>query len=149
MHGEFPGVFSGAKMHKALKAMSWLAGNKLILLAVAGAVGTLARYWLGGLVHRLCGTSFPWGTLTINVIGCLLFGIVWSLADERMLISPQARIVILTGFMGAFTTFSTFAFETAQMLADDEWLRAIGNVALENVVGVAAVFLGFAIGRFV
>jgi CrcB protein len=57
--------------------------------------------------------------------------------------------VILTGFMGAFTTFSTYAFETAQMLADDEWLRAFGNLALENIVGIIAVFLGFAIGRFV
>ena len=136
-------------MHKALKAISWLAGNRLVLLALAGAAGALARYWMGGLVQRLCGSSFPWGTLTINVVGCLLFGFFWSLADERMLISPQTRIVILTGFMGAFTTFSTFAFETAQMLSEAEWLRAIGNVALENVIGIAALFLGFAIGRFV
>ena len=56
-------------MHKALKAISWLAGNRLVLLALAGAAGTLARYWMGGLVQRLCGSSFPWGTLTINVIG--------------------------------------------------------------------------------
>lgn len=136
-------------MQKTLKALSWLAGNQFVLLAIAGAAGTLARYALGGVVQRLCGMSFPWGTLTINVIGCLLFGFVWSLADDRMLISPQARIVLLTGFMGAFTTFSTFAFETAQMLTDAEWFRAFGNVALENVVGILAVFLGFAIGRFV
>lgn len=136
-------------MHKVPSAISWLAGNRLVLLAVAGAMGTLCRYWLGDIVQRLCGPAFPWGTLTINVIGCLLFGFVWSLANERMLISPQARIVILTGFMGAFTTFSTYAFESAQMLKDTEWQRALANIALENVVGIAAVFVGFAIGRFV
>lgn len=136
-------------MDKAFKAVSWLAGNRLVLLALAGAVGTLCRYWLGGVMQWLCGTSFPWGTLVINVLGCLLFGFVWTLADERMLISPQARIVILTGFMGAFTTFSTFAFESAQLLSDAEWVRAFANIALENVVGIVAVFLGFAIGRLV
>lgn len=136
-------------MQKTLRALSWLASNQLVLLAIAGAVGTLARYALGGLMQRMCGTSFPWGTLAINVIGCLLFGFVWSMGTERMLISAQTRIVVLTGFMGAFTTFSTYAFETAQMLADDDWLRAFGNLALENVVGIVAVFLGFAVGRFV
>ena len=134
-------------MHKILRTLSWLVGNKLVLLAIAGAAGTLARYALGGLMQRLCGTSFPWGTLAINVIGCLLFGFFWTLGTERMLISAQTRIVVLTGFMGAFTTFSTYAFETAQMLSDDEWQRAFGNFALENVVGILAVFLGFAIGR--
>ena len=118
------------------------------LLAAAGAVGTLARYWLGGVVQRLCGESFPWGTLVINVTGCLLFGIVWTLAESRLLISPQTRVVALTGFMGAFTTFSTFAFETTQMLVDSEWFRALGNLALQNILGLAAILLGFAIGRY-
>jgi CrcB protein len=121
----------------------------MLQLALAGAVGTLARYWLGGVVQRLCGESFPWGTLVINVSGCLLFGFVWVLAEDRLLLSPQTRIVILTGFMGAFTTFSTYAFETTQMLADSEWLRAAGNLALQNVLGLAAVLLGFAVGRYV
>jgi CrcB protein len=149
MSDVFPAGISGAKMHKAIAALSWLAGNKFVLLSIAGAAGTLARYWLGGLLQWLCGTTFPWGTLAINVVGCLLFGFVWSLADERMLISPQSRIVILTGFMGAFTTFSAFAFETAQLLSDAEWFQAFGNIALENVIGIAAMFLGFAIGRFI
>jgi|SRR6516225_4004951 CrcB protein len=136
-------------MQKAMKLIAWLAGNQIVLLAVAGAIGTLTRYWLGELVQRLCGSGFPWGTLVINVTGCLLFGLIWTMAEDRLVISPQARVVALTGFMGAFTTFSTFAFETAQMLADAEWLRALGNLALQNVVGIAAVVLGFALGRFV
>src|SRR5262249_21774892 len=118
-------------------------------MAVAGVAGTLGRYWLSGVVQRVCGESFPWGTLAVNVLGCLLFGFFWTLAEERMLISPQMRIVVLIGFMGAFTTFSTFAFETAQMLSDAEWLRALANIAVENLIGIAAVILGFAIGRFV
>lgn len=135
-------------MTRVLNVVRWLASQQLVLLAIAGAIGTLARYWVGGLVHRLCGESFPWGTLVINVSGCLLFGFVWRLGEERMLISGQTRFVLLTGFMGAYTTFSTFAFETAQMMSDAEWFRALGNVALQNIIGVAAVFLGFAIGRY-
>ena len=114
-------------MQKTLKVLHWFATHQIVLLAVAGAAGTLARYWLSGFVHRVCGASFPWGTLAVNVVGCLLFGFFWTLAEERMLISSQTRIVVLTGFMGAFTTFSTFAFETAQMLSDAEWLRALGK----------------------
>jgi CrcB protein len=83
----------------------------------------------------------------VNVSGCLFFGFVWTLAEDRMLISPRTRFVVLTGFMGAFTTFSTFAFETSQMIADSEWNRAAGNLALHNFLGLAAIFLGFALGR--
>ncbi len=132
-----------------MKSVSWLATHRLVLLALAGAAGTLARYWLGGLVQRLTGEGFPWGTLVVNALGCLLFGFFWTLAEERMLISGQMRIVVLIGFMGAFTTFSTFAFETRQMLSETEWLRGLGNIALQNVLGIAAIGLGFMIGRFV
>ena len=126
---------------------AWFTGHPWLQLAIAGAVGTLARYWMGVFVQHLCGNSFPWATLVINATGCLLFGFVWTLAEDRMLISPQTRMIVLTGFMGAYTTFSTFAFETTQMLAASGWLRAMGNMALQNVLGVAAVVLGFVIGR--
>ena len=128
---------------------SWLTAHPVFQLTIAGAVGTLVRYWVGGLVQSWLGAGFPWGTLIINVSGCFLFGFVWTLAEDRLLISPQTRLVVLTGFMGAYTTFSTFAFETSQMLADSEWMRAAGNLALHNVLGLAAVFLGLALGRFV
>jgi fluoride exporter len=134
-------------MQKTIKFVGWLAGNQLVLLAIAGAIGTLTRYWLSDLVQRFCGAGFPWGTAVINVLGCLLFGVIWTFAEDRLLISPQTRVVALTGFMGAFTTFSTFAFETAQMLGGSEWLRALGNIVLHNAVGVVAVVLGFALGR--
>jgi CrcB protein len=122
--------------------------QKLAWLALAGAIGTLARYGLSGLAYRICGTAFPWGTLVVNGVGCLLFGLVWTLAEERFLISGQTRLILLVGFMGAFTTFSTFAFETGQQLRDGEWLYMFGNIVAQNVLGLGALFLGFTIGRW-
>jgi CrcB protein len=121
--------------------------TKLTWLAAAGAVGTLARYGLGGLVQRLHQTSFPWGTLVVNGLGCFLFGLVWTLAEERLVIGGEMRTVILIGFMGAFTTFSTFAFETGAMLRDAEWLLAAGNLLAHNLLGLTLFFLGAATGR--
>lgn len=121
--------------------------QKLLLLAVAGAAGTLARFGLGGLVQRMVPGTFPWGTLAVNAVGCFAFGIVWSLAEERLIISGATRTILLIGFMGAFTTFSTFAFETGQMLDDSQWLAAAGNILLQNVAGIVLVVVGIAVGR--
>jgi CrcB protein len=121
--------------------------KRILLLAAAGAVGTLARYWLSGAVQRVSGTTFPWGTLAVNGSGCFLFGLVWALADERLLISGQTRLILLVGFMGAFTTFSTYMFETRQMLATSEWLLGFTNFAVENIAGIALLLLGMAFGR--
>jgi fluoride exporter len=121
--------------------------QKLVLLCVAGAAGTLARFFLAGIVQRLHPYDFPWGTLAVNALGCLLFGIVWSLAEGRGVISPQTRAIILVGFMGAFTTFSTFAFETSQLMHRGEMLAAGGNLLLSNVLCIVLVFAGIALGR--
>jgi len=121
--------------------------TKLILLALAGSLGTLARYFLGGAVQRLAGGAFPWGTFAVNMTGTLLFGFVWSVAEDRLVISPEARAVVLVGFMGAFTTFSSFMFETGELLRDSQWALAFGNLALQNVTGVVFLFIGLAIGR--
>lgn len=121
--------------------------TKLAWLAVAGAIGTIARYGLSGLVQKYCGASFPWGTLAVNALGCFLFGLIWTLAEERLIIGGETRFIILTGFMGAFTTFSTFAFETGEFLRDSEWVWAFGNILMQNVLGLVALFLGFSLGR--
>jgi fluoride exporter len=122
--------------------------QQLLLIAAAGAAGTPARYGLGGLVHRLGGTGFAWGTLAVNALGCLLFGLVWVLAEERLVIRGETRFVILVGFLGAFTTFSSFAFETGQYLRDGQWWLAAANLAAQNVLGIVCLFLGFALGRY-
>ena len=122
---------------------------KLFWLALAGALGSLSRYALQGLVQRQAESVFPWGTMAVNMLGCFLFGLVWSLAEDRLTMSSEVRTIILVGFMGAFTTFSSFAFETAQLMRDAEWLLAGANVAGQNVCGVVCLFLGLALGRWI
>ena len=121
--------------------------TKLLWIFLAGGLGTLARYGLSGLVQRLSESELPYGTFSVNALGCLLFGLVWGLADERLIISGETRFIILTGFMGAFTTFSTFAFETGGMLRDSEWWYAAGNVLAHNGIGIAAALLGMAVAK--
>lgn len=123
--------------------------QKFVLMAAAGACGTLCRYGLGGLVQRWAGSAFPWGTLSVNLLGSFLFGAIWSIAESRLSIGGEIRIVCLVGFMGAFTTFSTFSFETTQMLRDAEWGMVAGYVLGHNVLGVACMLLGLALGRLV
>lgn len=81
-------------------------------------------------------------------MGWFLFGLVWTLAEEPLIISGQTRFIVLTGFMGAFTTFSTFSFETGELLRDSEWLLAFGNLIGQNVLGLAFMFFGLALGRW-
>ena len=121
--------------------------EKLGLIALAGAAGTLARYWLSGLVYDLVGREFPWGTAAVNILGCFLFGLVWELGGDRMIIRTETRTIILAGFMGAFTTFSTFIFESGAFLEDGRILPALANVGFQTVVGFAALFGGLMLGR--
>src|SRR5262245_1640693 len=120
---------------------------KLLWLAAAGAAGTLSRFGLSGLVQRLVPGTFPWGTLVVNAVGCFVFGVIWALAEERVIISGEARLILLVGFMGPVTTFSSYAFETGAMLRDAEWLLASGNVLAHNVLGLSLFFLGVVAGR--
>jgi fluoride exporter len=121
--------------------------DKLMWLAVAGALGTLARYGVNEFFLRHTPSGFPWGVLAVNVSGCLLFGAVWVAAEERGWVSPVVRLAALTGFMGAYTTFSTFAFDSVQFARGGNWLLAAGNMALSNVAGIVAVMAGFRLGR--
>ncbi len=121
--------------------------EKLGLIALAGAIGTLARYWLSGVVYDVLGRNFPWGTAAVNIFGCFLFGLVWELGEGRMLLRTEARAIFLTGFMGAFTTFSTFIFESGGFLEDGRYLPALANVAFQTIVGFAALFGGLMLGR--
>jgi len=122
---------------------------KIALIALAGVFGTLARYFLGGAVQRLYGGSFPLGTFFVNMTGTFLFGFIWSLAEDRLVISSDARAVVLVGFMGAFTTFSSFMFETGELMRDSQWALALGNIALQNITGIIFLFAGLAIGRLI
>ncbi len=120
---------------------------KILLLAFSGALGTLARYGLSGLISRYTYSMFPYGTVIVNMLGCFLFGIIWVFTENKIQISGEVRSIILVGFMGAFTTFSTFMFETGRMIQDGELLYAGENLLLENLIGLTALFVGIAIGR--
>lgn len=120
---------------------------KLAVLAAAGALGTLARYGLTGAVHKLKGTAFPWGTLAVNLIGCLIAGFIWTLFEGREPVDAETRTLILVGFMGAFTTFSAFILDTSHLIRAADWTSAAANIAVQNVVGIVALFAGLALGR--
>lgn len=123
--------------------------QKLLYLALAGAAGTLARYWLSGLVQKNITVSFPLGTAAVNIFGCLLFGLLWAILENRFSLGGQIRVIIFVGFFGAFTTFSSFAFETSQMLDDSQWLWASLNIVMQNMFGLIGMITGLAIGKFI
>jgi CrcB protein len=121
--------------------------QKWLTVAVAGGLGSAARFALAGLVQRLTGPAFPWGTLAVNATGCLLFGVVAGALESRVALDQALRPFLLIGFMGAFTTFSTFAFESTAMLADRQWGFLAANVLGQNLLGLALVVVGLALGR--
>ena len=112
------------------------ADLRLILIAVFGAAGTLARYALQGVVQIRAGSTFPYGTLVINLTGCFLLGLIGQFTLNRMVVSPDWRMAISIGFFGGYTTFSSFGWETAKMLDDGEWLRATSYVTASVVAGL-------------
>jgi CrcB protein len=99
-------------------------------------VGTLLRYGIQSVLQIGSGATFPWGTLSINLTGCFLLGLIGQLTLNRMMISPDWRIAITVGFFGGYTTFSSFGWETAKMLEAGEWLPATGYVAASVVIGL-------------
>lgn len=121
--------------------------QKLLLIGLAGALGALTRYGLSGFVQRYSGFTFPVGTLVVNLLGTFLFGFIWSLVEQRLVISVETRVVILSGFLGAFTTFSSFMFETSALVGDGQWGYALLNITAQIVLGMIAIFLGLAAGR--
>lgn len=119
---------------------------KIILLVVGGALGTLARYSVSGFAHQKYAGVFPIGTLSVNLIGSLLIGLLWGLAENSTL-SPNARIFLFVGVLGGFTTFSAYSFETINLLRDGSYKLALINLLLNNVLGIVLAFVGLMIGK--
>ena len=120
---------------------------RIALIAIFGAVGTLARYGLQGLVQIRVGSTFPYGTLLINLTGCFFLGLIGQFTLNRMVISPDWRVAIAVGFFGGYTTFSSFGWETAKMLEDGEWLRATAYVAASAFAGLLLSVAGIRLGN--
>ncbi len=122
--------------------------TNILLVGAGGFFGSIARYLLSGWVHNAIPyTRFPYGTLTVNVFGCLLIGFLGGLAEMRNVFGPETRLFLFIGFLGGFTTFSTFGHETMALLRDGDGLRAFANILFSITICLMAVWLGNTISR--
>ena len=109
---------------------------KITLIALLGAIGTLARYGLQGLVQVRTDGTFPYGTLIVNLTGCFFLGLIAQFTLNRWVISPDWRVAIAVGFFGGYTTFSAFGWETAKMIEEGEWIRVSAYVGASVIAGL-------------
>ena len=117
--------------------------ERILWAGVGGFIGSALRYGLGGWLARIKGgATFPWETLVINVAGCLVLGILAALAETRGLFAGTTRVFVFIGILGGFTTFSTFGYETFQLLREGQHAAAAASVSLQVVLGIAAVWAG-------
>jgi fluoride exporter len=119
----------------------------LAWIAVGGAAGAVSRYLLQGWVDGLAGGRFPWGTFAINISGSFALGVVFALAVDRAVLSPEVRVPLMVGFISAYTTFSTLMLESWRLVEEGDLVLAFANLAGSVVVGMIAVVAGLAIGR--
>lgn len=117
--------------------------NNALLIGAGGFIGSVFRYWLSSYVQQLSkSVSFPYGTLAVNLLGCLVIGVLAQLADSRGVFTPEARAFVFIGILGGFTTFSSFGNETINLFRGSENLEGIANVTAHIVLGLGAVWLG-------
>lgn len=117
--------------------------DKAIYVGVGGFIGSVLRYWVSGAVQQASNNpSFPWGTLAVNLTGCLVIGFLSQLADSRGVFTPEARLFVFVGILGGFTTFSTFGNESMNFLRGGEGLAALWNIGAHIFLGLAAIWLG-------
>lgn len=123
---------------------------KLLMVGMGGFAGSICRYIVSGLSQRLFDDPFfPYGTLTVNVAGCLLIGLLGGLSETRHIFTPEIRALILIGFLGGFTTFSTFGYEIFTIARNGLFVAALTNLILHLVLGFTAVWLGFSLSKLV
>ena len=121
--------------------------TKVLLIGLAGALGTLTRYGVGVWAGKTLGTGFPYSTLIVNIAGCFLIALVSQIAISTTLISPTLRLTLTTGFMGGLTTYSSFNYETTALLRERAWAVGILNIGLTLVVCFVAGMLGLMTAR--
>ena len=122
---------------------------RIVYVALGGALGSTARYLLDGAVYRILPATFPYGTFVVNLTGCFVFGVLIGMAEDRLVVGSAARAFLLIGVLGGFTTFSSFAFETVQLLRGGEAMRGASNVVGQVIGGLVLLWAGAAVGRLV
>lgn len=120
---------------------------QLLAIAAGGAIGALLRFWLSTAVYAWLGRGFPYGTLSVNLLGSLLMGFLAYLLVERLNVNAEWRAAVLIGFLGSFTTFSTFSMETLNLLLEDAYLKAFANMLLSVLLCLLATYLGWWLAR--
>ncbi len=121
--------------------------NKVLAIAAGGAVGSVLRFWMSTWVHSFAGRAFPYGTLAVNVLGCLIMGFLFVLFIDRLSDNPVLRAGILIGVLGGFTTFSSFSIETFNLIEQGAWAKAVANMSGSLVLCVGATWIGVMLGR--
>ncbi|MDD2604311.1 MAG: fluoride efflux transporter CrcB [Desulfobacterales bacterium] len=120
--------------------------NKVLLVMIGGGLGAVSRYGIGLLAARLWGSHFPWGTLAVNLLGCFFIGLLFALVDRARFLTPHLRLLLVTGYLGALTTFSTFALETVNAGRLGLALQPLANILVNNIGGLALVVIGMRVG---
>lgn len=119
----------------------------VLWIGIGGFIGANGRYWLGSLINRWLGTSFPWATALVNISGALLIGIIATLFADKAVANESLRLFLIVGLLGGYTTFSSYSFEAVTMMQDERWMSAISYLVLSNVVGILACVGGVMIAR--
>jgi CrcB protein len=120
--------------------------EKLLLVMVGGSLGAASRYGISLMAANLWGTRFPWGTLTVNLAGCFLIGLLFGLSDRVRMLTPEMRLLLITGFLGALTTFSTFSIETVSAGRAGLMVQPVVNILINNLGGLTLTVMGLWIG---
>jgi CrcB protein len=121
--------------------------RELLAIVVGGAAGAVGRFWVANGVYALLGRAFPWGTLMVNAVGSLVMGFLYVVLIERGPLSAELRALLLVGFLGAFTTFSSFSIETLVLIEQGYLARAFANIWVSVLVCLAACWFGLVLGR--
>lgn len=122
---------------------------RILIAGAGGFVGSAMRFWFALLIYRRFGQDFPYGTLFVNVTGCLLIGFLMTFFEERFVVVPDLRIFLTIGILGGFTTFSTFSYETVSLLQEGSYLSGFSNIAVSLAGCLVATWVGMIVGKLI